>query len=147
MVSNLLLVYFNFKQHHISPSEYLPDWLIAIFLDHLPFEACARLWDIILLEGDSFLFRAALAIFGVLESRLFFPDRDELMQVLRGESKAAVEVAKRAAGGSVEIVDKGARYEVYGLDEETLWERIEASEEWWRESTWARLIQRELPDI
>jgi TBC1 domain family member 14 len=69
------------------------------------------------------------------------------MQVLRGESKAAVEVAKRATGNTTEVVDLGARYEVYGLDEETLWERLEASEEWWRESTWARLIQRELPDL
>lgn len=147
LADSLPKVYFNFKQHHISPVEYLPDWLIPMFMDHLPFEACARLWDIIVLEGDSFLFRAALAIFGVLEARLFFPDRGELMQVLRGESKAAAEVAKRAAGGAAEIIDLGARYEVYGLDEGTLWERIEASEEWWRESTWSRLIQRELPDI
>lgn len=130
---------------------------MALFLDHLPFEATARLWDIILLEGDSFLFRSALAIFGVLESRLFFPDRDELLQVLRGESRAAMEVAKRAKRVSIvgqfsgrtaiPEVDLGARYEVYGLDEETLWNRIESSEEWWRESTWARLIQRELPDL
>lgn len=69
------------------------------------------------------------------------------MRVLRGESQAAVEVAKRVAGGTTEVVDLGARYEIYGLDEETLWERIESSEEWWRESTWARLIQRELPDL
>jgi hypothetical protein len=104
------------------------------------------LWDILALEGDSFLFRAALAIFGVLESRLFFPDRSELIQVLRGESRAAVHIAKRTAAVS-EIVDLGARYEVYGLNEESLWERIESSEEWWKESTWARLIQRELPDM
>ncbi|CAG8602436.1 14299_t:CDS:2 [Acaulospora colombiana] len=132
--------------HHISPAEYLSDWLIPIFIDHLPFETCARLWDILVLEGDSFLFRTALAIFGVLESRLFFPDRLELIQVLRGESRAAVHIAMRTAAVS-EIVDLGARYEVYGLNEESLWDRIESSEEWWKESTWLRLIQRELPDM
>ncbi|CCA67166.1 hypothetical protein PIIN_00998 [Serendipita indica DSM 11827] len=151
LADSLPKVYFNFKQHHISPSEYLTDWLLTMFLDHLPFEACARLWDAILLEDDdSFLFRAALAIVGVLESRLLFPDREELLQVLRGESKAAVQVARRVAatgGKDLEIVDQGARYEVFGLDEETLWEHIEASEEWWRETTWSRLIQRELPDL
>jgi hypothetical protein len=78
-----LTVYFNFKQHQISPAAYLPDWLIPLFLDHLPFEACARLWDVIILEGDPFLYRAALSIFGVLESRLFFPDREELIQLLK----------------------------------------------------------------
>lgn len=77
------LVYFNFKQHQISPSAYLRDWLVPLFLDHLPFEACARLWDVLLLEGDSFLFRAALAVLAVLEPRLFFPDRQELLDLLR----------------------------------------------------------------
>ncbi|TFY64304.1 hypothetical protein EVJ58_g2726 [Rhodofomes roseus] len=76
-------IYFNFKQHQVSPAAYLPDWLIPLFLDHLPFEACARLWDILLLEGDSFLFRASLAILAVLEPRLFFPDRRELLELLK----------------------------------------------------------------
>jgi hypothetical protein len=54
-----------------------------MFLEHLPFEACARIWDVVLLEGDSFLFRVALAILATLESRLFFPDRTELLDVLQ----------------------------------------------------------------
>jgi TBC1 domain family member 14 len=76
-------VYFNFKQHQISPAAYLPDWLIPLFLDHLPFEACARVWDVLLLEGDSFLYRVALGVLGVLESRLFFPDKQELLDLLK----------------------------------------------------------------
>ncbi|KZT08539.1 RabGAP/TBC [Laetiporus sulphureus 93-53] len=133
-------IYFNFKQHQISPAAYLPDWLIPLFLDHLPFEACARLWDVILLEGDSFLYRAALAILAVLEPRLFFPDRQELLELLRGENKAAIQVAERNGRPL-----NGAKYEIYDVDEEALWERIDSMDEWWRESTWTRLIQRELP--
>jgi TBC1 domain family member 14 len=79
----MMTVYFNFKQHHISPSAYLPEWLIPLFLDHLPFEACARIWDVIILEGDSFLYRVALGILAILEPRLFFPDKQELMELLR----------------------------------------------------------------
>lgn len=135
-------IYFNFKQHQISPGAYLPDWLIPLFLDHLPFEACARLWDVLLLEGDSFLFRAALAVLAVLEPRLFFPDRQELLDLLRGENKAALEVAKREG----RLLD-GAKYDIYGMDEEILWERIDSMEDWWKESTWKRLTQRELPDL
>ncbi|KAG1765129.1 rab-GTPase-TBC domain-containing protein, partial [Suillus occidentalis] len=135
-------IYFNFKQHQISPGAYLPDWLIPLFLDHLPFEACARLWDVLLLEGDSFLFRAALAVLAVLEPRLFFPDRQELLDLLRGKNKAALEVAKREG----RLLD-GAKYDIYGVDEETLWERIDSMEDWWKESTWKRLTQRELPDL
>ncbi|KAI0778741.1 rab-GTPase-TBC domain-containing protein [Trametes elegans] len=135
-------IYFNFKQHQISPAAYLPDWLVPLFLDHLPFEACARVWDVIILEGDAFLYRAALAILGVLEPRLFFPDKQELLELLRGENKAALEVAKREG----RLLNNG-KYEIYGVDEEALWERIDSMDEWWRESTWRRLIQRELPDL
>ncbi|TFK77391.1 RabGAP/TBC [Pluteus cervinus] len=135
-------VYFNFKQHQISPSAYFPSWVIPLFLDHLPFEACARLWDVILLEGDAFLYRAALGILGVLEPRLFFPDRKELLELLRGENKAAITVAQRE-GRPLD----GGKYEIYGLDEETLWERIDSMEDWWKETTWTRLIRRELPDL
>ena len=129
-----------------------------MFLDHLPFEACARLWDILILEGDSFLYRAALAILAVLEPRLFFPDKRELLELLRymedvsqihvlirccrGENKAALEVAKRDGRPL-----NGGKYEVYGVDEETLWERLDAMDDWWKESTWTRLLQRELPDL
>lgn len=155
-------VYFNFKQHQISPSAYLPDWLLPLFLDHLPLEACARVWDVLLLEGDSFLYRASLGILAVLEPRLFFPDRRELLDLLksvspfsprkyhihyvglstRGENKAALDVAVREG-----IPLDGGKYQIYGVDEETLWERIDSMDEWWKESTWTRLIQRELPDI
>ncbi|KAJ6604796.1 rab-GTPase-TBC domain-containing protein [Mycena vulgaris] len=135
-------IYFNFKQHQISPAAYLPDWIIPLFLDHLPFEACARLWDVLLLEGDSFLYRAALGILAVLEPRLFFPDRTELLELLRGENKAALDVATRE-GRPLD----GGRYEIYGVDEETLWERIDSMQDWWKDSTWTRLISRELPDL
>jgi hypothetical protein len=81
--NSLELVYFNFKQHQLSPAVYLCDWLVTLFLDHLPFEACARIWDVIILEGDSFLYRTALGILAVLEPRLFFPERKELLELLR----------------------------------------------------------------
>ncbi|KAI0278165.1 rab-GTPase-TBC domain-containing protein [Russula aff. rugulosa BPL654] len=135
-------IYFNFKQHHISPAEYLRDWIVPLFLDHLPFEACARLWDVILLEGDAFLYRASLAMLAILESRLFFPDKKELLELLRGENKAALEVARREGRPL-----NGGIYEIYGVDEETLWDRIEFMNDWWKDSTWNRLLQRELPEI
>lgn len=36
-----------------------------------------------MLEGDSFLFRVALAVLAVLEPRLFFPERQELLELLK----------------------------------------------------------------
>ncbi|KAG6837664.1 hypothetical protein H0H93_004940 [Arthromyces matolae] len=130
------------EDHQIVPSAYLKDWLLPLFLDHLPFEACARIWDVLILEGDAFLYRASLAILAVLEPRLFFPESKELMDLLRGENRAALEVAKRE-GRRLD----GGKYEAYGVDEETVWEFIDQMDEWWKESTWTRLLQRELPDV
>jgi TBC1 domain family member 14 len=59
-----------------------------------------------------------------------------------GQNKAAIEVAKREGRDL-----NGAKYEIYGVDEETLWDRIDSMEDWWKETTWTRLIQRELPDL
>ena len=60
----------------------------------------------------------------------------------RGENKAALDAATREG-----LSLNGGKYEIYGVDEETLWERIDSMNEWWKDSTWTRLIQRELPDI
>ncbi|KAH7101418.1 rab-GTPase-TBC domain-containing protein [Auriculariales sp. MPI-PUGE-AT-0066] len=140
-------IYFNFKQHQIPPREYLPQWFVPLFADHLPLDACARVWDGIVLHGDAFLFRAALALLAALEQRLFFPDRRELMEVLRGENRAAQEVARRATGmDSVDWEELG-KYAQYGLDEDAIWARIIEMDDWWKEKTWVRLLQRELPDI
>jgi TBC1 domain family member 14 len=121
-----------------------------MFLNHLPLEACSRIWDVFLLEGDAFLFRAALAVLACIESRLFFPDRKELLEVLKGESKAALEVARRDAVSPLQSEHGdilGPRYDVYHVDEETVWERVMEMAEWWKEGTWHRLILRELPDL
>jgi TBC1 domain family member 14 len=62
--------------------------------------------------------------------------------VLSGENRAAIEVAKRDGEYS-----GACKYEIYGLDEETIWDELQTLEKWWKESTWARFIQRELPDL
>ena len=60
----------------------------------------------------------------------------------RGEDKAALEVARRERKDL-----NNAKYDIYDVDEEKVWARIEEMDEWWKESTWRRLIQRELPDL
>lgn len=100
------------------------------------------------MEGDSFLFRTSLALLAAIESRLFFPDREELLAVLKGESRAALEIAKRELRSPSQVDQKYVipRYDIYGLTEENVWERVMETTEWWKESTWQRLLLRELPD-
>jgi len=135
-------VYFNFQKQRLPPPLYLPEWIVPMYLLHLPLDACARIWDIILLEGDSFIFRSALALLGVLETRLYYPDQEELMEVLRG-----FDGAKGKGKGKETLMPEGGRYEQYGVTEESLFERIYAMEGLWKETTWTRLITRELPDV
>lgn len=60
----------------------------------------------------------------------------------RGENKAALEIAKRE-----HVPIDGPKYDIYGVSEEAIWEKIDSMEEWWKDSTWTRLILRELPDL
>lgn len=60
---------------------------------------------------------------------------------IRGENKAALEVAKRER-----IPTDGPKYAIYGIDEDVLWDKIEGMDGWWKDSTWKRLLLRELPD-
>ena len=57
--------------------------------------------------------------------------------VLRGENKAALDVARRTGVA----VDLSARYEQYGMSEGALWDRIYEMDEWWRETTWYDELQ------
>ena len=157
-------VYFNFKSHQLLPAHYRSDWLIPLFLDHLDINTCMHVWDILLLEGDTFLFRAALALLAVLEPRLFFLEWKELLELLqwvctaliilslntdflsylawnRGENKVVLEVARLE-----QVPTDGPKYMIYGIDEDMLWDKIESMDGWWKETTWKRLVLRELPD-
>jgi hypothetical protein len=64
------------------------------------------------------------------------------LTAFRGENKAAILAAQRERRPL-----NGGKYEIYGVDEETLWDRIDHMDDWWKESTWTRLLQRELPDL
>lgn len=52
-----------------------------------------------------------------------------------------MEVAKRER-----IPMDGPKYAIYGVDEDTLWDKIESMDGWWKDTTWKRLVLRELPD-
>ena len=59
----------------------------------------------------------------------------------RGENKAALEVARRER-----IPTDGPKYAIYGVDGDALWDKIETMDGWWKDTTWKRLVLRELPD-
>lgn len=59
-------IYANCKHLGVRlPSSYFT----TIFIHQLSFETATRVWDVIMLEGDSHIFRIALAILAILEPR------------------------------------------------------------------------------
>ncbi|BEI81104.1 hypothetical protein CcaverHIS002_0202640 [Cutaneotrichosporon cavernicola] len=121
----------------------------SVLVEQVPFEAACRLWDQIVLEGDGYIFRSALAIFGFLEPRLYYPDKDEIASVLEGRNAATAAIAERERERARL---RGEQYEesldgklsVFGLHEDALFDWL--AQDGWKESAFERLVVRELPD-
>jgi hypothetical protein len=120
-------------------------WISTIFIRYLPLDLSTRLFDVFLIEGDSFLFRVALVMLEILEPRLFNPVLAELVSVFRGEDKGAVAVVRRTKerdeSGKIEIEEV---FEEMGCTESAIFERLQKLD--FKEDSWERLVERELPD-
>lgn len=146
-------IYANFSAQVVRPSLYLQPWLSTLFGAFLPLDLATRIFDVFLLEGDSFPFRVALVLLEVLEPRLFNPNLDELAAVFAGTDRGALGVVRRDKGllladGGVDPEGRVETDEVYtemGATEERVFEGLERLE--WKEETWARLVERELPEV
>jgi hypothetical protein len=111
-----------------------------------------RLITQIILDGDGYIFRAALAIFGFLEPRLHYPDHDEILSVLEGRNEATAKITERekerakARGEEIELeVGLDGKLSVFGLNEGVLFDWLDGNDGW-RESRFERLVVREMPD-
>lgn len=138
-------VFPDFSHEVVRPKLYLQPWLTSTFVRFLPLDLATRIFDVFLLEGDSFLFRVALVVLQLLEPRLFNPVLAELDAVFQGEDRGAVLVVRRDKdlpdGAPVEVEDV---YTEMGCSEEAIFSRLEKLD--WKEETWDRLVARELPE-
>eukprot|EP01105_Mastigella_eilhardi_P028229 TRINITY_DN9175_c0_g1_i2.p1 TRINITY_DN9175_c0_g1~~TRINITY_DN9175_c0_g1_i2.p1 ORF type:complete len:368 (-),score=98.27 TRINITY_DN9175_c0_g1_i2:114-1160(-) len=75
-------VYKNFVAQGVEPKMFFMEWMLTIYSKPLPMDLATHIWDVYVLEGESFIFRVALAIFHmfskVLEQSLF----DEIVNLL-----------------------------------------------------------------
>ncbi|CAI5732031.1 unnamed protein product [Hyaloperonospora brassicae] len=67
----------------LSCSMYLMNWLQTLFLQVLPLESAARVFDNFLLDGTVFLFRTAMAIHDLLGPQLMAADIDVALPLLQ----------------------------------------------------------------
>lgn len=149
-------VYENFSKEVVRPSLYLHPWLTSMFVQFLPLDLSTRLFDVFLLEGDAFVFRVAIVLLQILEPRLFNPVQSELDDVFRGKDRGAIAVVRRERSGSILLGGGGETEdeisevlieEVYtemGCTEDRVFELLGQQD--WKEETWNRLVERELPE-
>ncbi len=76
-------VHSHFAALNVSAESYLLDWFMTLFSRSLPFDAASRLWDCYLIEGEVFLFRAALALLQLNRKVLKQGEFEEVMHTLR----------------------------------------------------------------
>lgn len=142
-------------------------WFRSLLTEQVPFEAACRLWDQvspfvcnnaktskltptqIVLDGDAYVFRAALAIVAFLEPRLYYPDKEEIASVLEGRNMATLAITEREKerarmkGETVQDSLDG-KMSVFGLSEDALFEWL--GRDGWKGSRFERLVTREMPD-
>ena len=61
--------------------EQTTSWLLGGLLDALPLEATLRVWDLLFLEGEAAVLRAAAAAFALHEERLLRAPADEVFDL------------------------------------------------------------------
>ncbi|KYQ91980.1 RabGAP/TBC domain-containing protein [Tieghemostelium lacteum] len=52
----------HFKEIGISSKNYLVDWITTLFSKALPLDIATRIWDLVFIEGEIFIYRTSLAI-------------------------------------------------------------------------------------
>mmetsp|Transcript_13189 Transcript_13189/g.20549 ORF Transcript_13189/g.20549 Transcript_13189/m.20549 type:complete len:82 (+) Transcript_13189:1406-1651(+) len=67
-------LYNHFIDENFPPSFYATKWFMTIFSNNMPLELTLRIWDMFFVEGQSALFRLALAILKINEKELLKSD-------------------------------------------------------------------------
>lgn len=77
-------LYRHFQSQNVSPSAYLTPLVMSLFTEPFSLDVTFRIWDVMLFEGDSFMFRVALATLAKLEPYLY-GSKDEIMAQLQSD--------------------------------------------------------------
>jgi len=68
--SNLPSLASHFSRLGLRPDLYILDWWMTLFSKCAPLDITCRIWDLLIRDGEEFLFRAGLGILSLYEDRL-----------------------------------------------------------------------------
>jgi len=68
--TNLPSIASHFSRLGLRPDLYILDWWMTLFSKCAPLDITCRIWDLLIRDGEEFLFKAALGILSLYEDRL-----------------------------------------------------------------------------
>jgi hypothetical protein len=97
---NLPLLYDHFERVGVDVELYLIDWRLSLFSRVLKLDVCVRVWDCVLLHGESFVIKVALGILKTMGPSLGREeDLSRIVKVLReGEGIGVEELMRNISG-------------------------------------------------
>ena len=75
-------LYAHFVNEGVESEMYMLDWLLTLYSRSMPLNVAARIWDCYLLEGEMFIFRAALGFLRLFSADLLLLQFDEILGVI-----------------------------------------------------------------
>jgi len=76
----------HFYLHGIKPLFYSSEWFSTLFSYNMDFELTCRIWDILFLEGEDYLFKVGLAILKISEIELLALEFEDIMLFLKNRT-------------------------------------------------------------
>lgn len=76
-------VYAHLRALGVRTSAYALDWFMTLFGKALEHRCCARVFDVFMLEGETFLFRVAIAILSLQRRRLLNAEIEHVSRILK----------------------------------------------------------------
>ena len=72
-------LYTHFVSEGVESEMYMLDWLLTLYSRSMPLNVAARIWDCYLLEGEMFVFKAALGFLRLISADLLLLQFDEIL--------------------------------------------------------------------
>jgi len=90
LFANLPALHRHLVHNDVGAEIYVRAWLMTLFAKQLPLPLAARVWDLYLMQGEGLLYRTAVAILRLLETRMLQMPQDELLQLLLSDLAAVL---------------------------------------------------------
>jgi len=124
----------HFLHQSVQPIYYSSEWFSTLYSYNIDFDLTCRIWDILFLEGEDYLFKIGLAILKISERDLLTLEFEEIMIYLKNKTItldiSLIKVADSFPDLSISFkgIDKKYEEEKKNLDIVESWIRKETEE-------------------